>query len=268
MNLTSSLTPESLTILLGLFLFSSLGFIASFATAKKREWSSLLLRCSKVLFLLGTAKLTFLVAKHESGTSVLLAAVFAWINVIAWQIWPLDVLGAFSSPLISLLLLVWSYFDLRTGIVQPKQETYALLVHVGSAVIGQAFATIATGLALLFLWQERLLKTRQINSFPISFPAMDTLTTNLNRSLWIGFIFITMTLLTGVLVLTGAHETYAISVEAKVLWAILVWVWYLTLLVLKEILHYRMQRVARLSVIGFLLMALCWFGMAFTWQWS
>ncbi|MCX6127001.1 MAG: cytochrome c biogenesis protein CcsA, partial [Proteobacteria bacterium] len=202
-------------------------------------------------------------------TAVLFGAAVAWFSVIAWFVWNLKLIGAFTAPLIALLLMVDAFFS---GWVASDAaydlnllpNSLVLQLHIATAIIGQAFAIGACGTSLMLLWQERKLKKRQIGDVPVSFPAMDSLGRALASCLWIGFIFITVGLLTGAIIVQTGVVSDGFSIAGKAAWAILVWGWYLTILVLQNILSYRPQKIARMSLIGFALLALTWFGMGFS----
>lgn len=263
-------------VCLASFLFASGLFLLGFRQGRVANLSG---RWGHIAFAFGTIILTVLaVATLEpvsgSGsdlhsTAIWLATALGWLSIIAWFVWNLNLIGAFTSPLIALVLLVDAFF---TRVVLPAEvstpSSPLLSVHVASAIIGQAFAIAACGASLMLLWQERKLRKRQLSDVPDSFPAMDILSKALSMTLWIGFSFITTGLLTGAVIVQIYNPPASFSVGAKASWAILVWSWYLCILVLRNILSYRPQKIARMSLIGFALLAISWFGMAFTHPWS
>jgi ABC-type uncharacterized transport system permease subunit len=152
----------------------------------------------------------------------------------------------------------------QTDSASLMADSNLLRTHIATAVIGQAFAIGACGAALMMLWQERKLKKREIIDVPSTFPAMDSLSRALTSTLWLGFSFISVSLLTGAIIVQSYSVPENFSITGKASWAILVWGWYFIILVLKNILSYRPLKIARMSLIGFALLALSWFGMAFT----
>ena len=221
------------------------------------------------IFMLGVLGLTFdsvrwLLSSSTAPTGILLATALGWISIIAWFVWRLELIAAFTAPLIGLVLMLYGFFGHGAGGDGTLDAlTPVVALHVVSAVLGQTFAVAACATALLFLWQQRLLKSRQLDRVPESYPAMDTLGRALAVFLWSGFILITVSVLSG----AAFSMIYEIPVQmqfgAKVLWAVLVWVWYLAILVLRNILGYSLQKVARMSLVGFVLIALSGFGMVF-----
>jgi ABC-type uncharacterized transport system permease subunit len=120
-------------------------------------------------------------------------------------------------------------------------------------------------MSLLLLWLDKKLKNKQLTELPVKFPGINTLNNALYATLWAGFIFITISLLTGSLYAVSGLMPNQASMLGKVTWAILVWLWYLSILVLKGLMGYRPQKVARMSLVGFLILAVSWFGLI-TWM--
>ncbi len=249
-SLTSFLLASSLV---------ALGFKQSFRPAFG-------LRLGYFLFVIGTLSAT-VDAVQSGSTAHLLAAAVAWATVISWVVWRLELVGAFTAPVIAITLLASIFFSPTRARIGNINDT-SLQIHIFSAVIGQTFAILACGMSLLFLWLDKKLKSKALNDLPTRFPAFTTLTKALTITLWIGFTFISISLLTGaVFALNGQLENIP-TMYPKILWAILVWVWYLCILVLKEIRDYRPQKVARMSLIGFVLLAVSWFGLLSAGSWG
>ena len=225
------------------------------------------LRVGNFLFVVGTLSTT--VEALQSGSSAtLLAAAVAWATIISWFVWKLELIGAFTAPVIALTLLSHIFFQPHARVPSSSIDTRSLQIHIVAAVIGQTFAILACGLSLLFLWLDKKLKNRELNELPARYPAFTTLTKALNRTLWIGFAFITLSLLTGAIFSLNGQLDNIQNMYPKIVWAILVWTWYLCILVLKEIRGYQPQKTARMSLIGFALMSLSWFGLLFVGPWG
>lgn len=258
-------------VCLGCFLLASGLLLAGF---QRNPTASRVTRGGYTAFIFGTLALTGLLSAnlfqdYEAGRAAhipyfLFAAALAWVTLVVWARWRMQLIGAFMAPIIALTLMLDTFFGAQ---MQASGEATApgllVAVHIGSAIIGEVFAVVACGTALLLLWQQRKLKSRQLNTLPEKFPALDTLGNALGSSLWIGFSFITLSLLSGAFLTMTVNPVMTTSLKLKTAWAILVWIWYLTILVLRHVLQHRSQKIARMSLIGFLLLALSWFGFAF-----
>ena len=226
------------------------------------------------VFLAGVLALTLDSVNSSLGassapTGILLATALGWISIISWFVWRLELIGAFTAPLIALVLMLQGFFGHAAGVARGTESLIPIVtLHVASAVLGQTLVVAACATSLLFLWQQRLLKSRQVEKVPASFPAMDTLARALAAFLWSGFILITLSVLSGAAFTMIYGVPVQMQLGIKILWAILVWVWYLAILVLRNILGYSTQKVARMSLIGFVLVAISGFGMVFVGSWG
>lgn len=234
---------------------------------KSKKSSLLGTRIGYGLFAIGTLSAT-VHALLLGNSAVLLAAALAWGTVISWFVWQVELVGAFTSPVIAVILVSAIFFSAGGHSLTSTGSQPAIKLHVATAILGQSFAILACGLSLLFLWLDQKLKTRQLGALPEKFPAISTLSRALAGTLWLGFIFITLSLLSGSLFALLGLIPAGTNMAPKVSWAILVWVWYLAILVLRGVLGYRPHKVARMSLVGFFLLAFSWFGLLFWAPWG
>jgi len=236
-----------------------LGFKSS---GLNRLWT----RLGYMFFALGTMSVT-VHALLLGKTALFLAAAVAWGTIISWFVWQVELVGAFTAPVITVILLSSIFLNSTDRADMMSHSAPSMRLHIASAIIGQSFAILACGMSLLFLWLDRKLKNRQISDLPRKFPAISTLNQALTWTLWIGFIFITLSLLSGAMQALMGFIPATANLIPKVSWATLVWGWYLAILVMKGILGYRPQKVARMSLLGFLLLSVSWFGLLFWSSW-
>ena len=151
-------------------------------------------------------------------------------------------------------------------------------IHVGMAVAGQVMAIAVCVLSVLYWRQHNALKHHKILELGPDVPALDRLDHWLKIALVSGFIMLTCSLVTGALFVTalpqGNLEALGtlgessvsgalLALRTKILWVIAVWSWYLAILVARNILRSPPRIVARMSAVGFALMAVAWFGLIF-----
>ena len=257
---------QTLTTWLGLpaFALASVMFLMTFRAGPSRQ--ALLTRAALTSFVLGALACTLALFGPASSddTGTLLATCLAWLTIGAYVKWKLKPLGALVAPLVTLLLLVQSFAipSLRTGSAETPSAALAA-VHVTAAVLGQTFAIGACAVSVFYLWSRNALKRRQLGQLPAQVPAIDKLERLLTLLLWSGFIFITAGLVTGALHVQQQGVLAGTRLEAKVVWAIAVWLWYLATLIARNVLNHPGKRIAQMSLGGFALMAVAYFGMAF-----
>lgn len=228
-----------------------------------RTWS----RLGHIMFVIGTLAATTY-AVLNGTTANLLAATIAWATIISWFVWQIEFVGAFTAPVIAIILMSSIFFAPEFTQQTSGSHQTILQIHVASAILGQSFAILACAMSLLFLWLDRKLKSKQLAEVPTKFPGINTLNKALSGTLWTGFLFITLSLLTGSFHTISGQANNQINMAGKVTWAILVWIWYLSILVLKGLMGYKPQKIARMSLVGFFILALSWFGLAFWMPWG
>lgn len=220
-------------------------------------------------FVVGTlAVTTSLVSTFENSrlldvSGLFLAATIGWLAMFAHVRLNLKPIGTFVAPLATLLLLMQFFLVPSRGApVAIGPASPFIYLHVTMAILGQAFAIIACAISILYLWQQSLLKKKLLDQLPLNVPAIDRLDQLLMSSLWYGFGFITLSLISGAFIVQAYAKTEQ-GIDAKVLWAILVWAWYLATLLARNVFNRPSKRLAQMSLAGFVLLALTYFGMGF-----
>jgi ABC-type uncharacterized transport system permease subunit len=207
----------------------------------------------------------------RASAAPILAAVVGTGAIIADRALGVRLAPAMLAPFGMLLLLV-RFFAVPDVRIASWGVGYPWLTgtHVTLAIAGQALAIAACVLSILFLWQHQALKRRKmadIIAMGEKVPSLARLDHWLRVTLIAGFVMLTLSLLTGAVFIAqipgGLAENVPDALKSKVLWAVAVWSWYLGTLVAKNILRSPARVVARMSVGGFSLMALAWFGLVF-----
>ena len=197
--------------------------------------------------------------QHLISTSIIFSAVLCMMTLLGHLKFQMKLSGIFTLPIASMLLLL----DLFSGEKIVSTSTpYAAVrdVHILTAIMGQAMAIGAFAIALMYLWQHRNLKRKLLDQISDKVPALDRLSKLLNVSLWVGLIFLTTALISGAYY--TSHTEVATGLKLKAFWAIGVWLWYMAILVVKNVLKRPTTFVAKLSVAGFFILAISLFGIS------
>jgi ABC-type uncharacterized transport system permease subunit len=245
-----------------LYALASILYLASYS---KKSQKSMIANLAFSSFIFATIlETTSLFSKQggvdllqESGT--LLAEIIGWFTILAHFRFNLKTIGAFIAPLITLILLVQFYTVSTMQLTEIAAYPKAFLTtHIVMGILGQAAAISACGFGGVYLRQQRLLKQKMLENLNTKTPALDRLELYLVISLWAGFIFITAGLLSGAFYshYWGTSSGFGI----KVVWAILVWAWYLIIISSRSIFSHPVHRTAKMSFIGFLLLSTTFFG--------
>lgn len=103
---------------------------------------------------------------------------FVWLIVGAYLIWGCRpryrLLGLAVMPLAAALLIA-AWAGGGTGVAARDEPGGLLAVHVGLMLAGFAGLTLAAGMAVLYLWQERRLKRRDARLLRLRVPPLDAL---------------------------------------------------------------------------------------------
>jgi cytochrome c-type biogenesis protein CcsB len=170
-------------------------------------------------------------------------------------------LGALAA-LFASLILAYASLAVDSGIkpLMPALKSNWLLVHVLTAFLGYAAFALAFGAALLYLWQGR---ATAVPSGPMAAAAgareMDRL---IYRAVVLGFIFLTLGILTGAVWAEQAWGRYW-SWDPKETWSLITWFIYAGLLHARLVKGWAGRRIAWLAVLGFLAVLFTYFGVSF-----
>ena len=250
------------------FALSSVAYLLAFQRSQAQEFFtkiSFLLFFTATLAVTGATVLSFPTAALIDLSGLLLTASIGWLAVGGHLQFKMKPIGAFVAPLATLIMLMRVFIapsrdEWPEDLTAPAMSTLGQ-IHIGSAVLGQAFAIIACAISLVYLWQQNLLKKKLLDQLPAGVPAMDRLSQMLMVTLWTGFILITLGLVSGALFIQVSPVDPELRLGAKVSWAIVVWLWYLATLITRNVLGKPMKRIAQMSLFGLVMLALTYFGM-------
>lgn len=212
-------------------------------------------------FLLQTA---FLFRRGEQLGRCPLSNLFEVLIFLSWSIvllyllvgptYRLSLLGAFTSPLV----VLFQVFALVAPIDSPPGAKIApdpwLELHAALSIIAYGAFAMACVAGVMYLAQERQLKTHQIRSLFYHLPPISNLATATSQLLLCGFLLLTAGLLAGFVV--G-------SPRPKVLWGVAVWLIYGAILHAGKLRWISPRRVALFSVLAFTLTLSTLWGLTF-----
>ena len=173
-------------------------------------------------------------------------------------------LNIYTAPIIVLLLALYflkPIFDHHTDV--ELFSRFFFNFHIAGALMGQFLAVCAGIIAVLFLWQQRLLKRKMLNLLTSKIPPQNVLENLLVVCLWSGFLFLSAALFSGAFYLWNFQGKIFIGeYKQKVIWALTVWVWYFLAILLRHTFKIPLKRFAQMSLMGLLILAITFFGLA------
>lgn len=208
-------------------------------------------RVNLVAILLGFGLLSgFLYLRGKAEGSCPLNSLFDVLIFQSWSLlliylivgtaYRLSLLGAFTSPLAFLLILVALIApidsSLRHRVAAPWVEFHAAVSIISFGALGLA------GVAgLMYLLQERQLKSHKVSSLLYNLPPIHDLAAAIRRLLWLGFGLLTLSFFAG-FVSQMPVNSYKFGTAA------LIWLLYGTILVLTQFRGLAPRRLAACSV--------------------
>ncbi len=166
-------------------------------------------------------------------------------------------LGVVVFPLAALMLLGYALYGHAS---KPEPLDWRLLLHAWLALLAYATLAIAALLAI-FLWvQERALRRREFHHWLRALPPLTELETLLFRTIALGFVLLTATLLTGVLFV---HDLLAQHLVHKTVLSVLSWLAFGALLIGRWRFGWRGATAVRWILAAMILLLLAFFGSKF-----
>ena len=178
------------------------------------------------------------------------------IGFIAWLLagaylaarvrFKLDAVGAFLAPA-SLVLLMTARLSPSGGAETTEGLGVLGRVHISLATVGVSIFALATALAVVYIVEERQLKSKQVGGLVKKGVALETLDTLVHRCVQIGFPIFTVAMVTGAV--WSARRSEEIRPEYVI--AMVAWTAFAGLLVARTTAGWRGRRAALMTILGF-----------------
>jgi ABC-type uncharacterized transport system permease subunit len=176
--------------------------------------------------------------------------------LVFWRYHPASI-GIFLLPLIFLLLLLPAAGPDRSPLAVPWIRSGWIFVHIALLLAAYTALILSLLSGLLYLIQERRLKTKRVHGLFRHLPPLETIDQIATRALVIGFPCMTLGLLAGALI---AQESVGASyfLDPKVLLSIVMWALYVWMLAVRRHSGLRGKRAVYLSTLVFLVAVTVW----------
>ena len=181
------------------------------------------------------------------------ASILAWAIVLVFLVvyvrTRVEALGLIAYPVAFGLVLIATLTTASTT-GDPILRSLFLPIHATLAFGGYAALFLAFAMGVLYLIQERELKSRAPRAFYYLVPSLEQCDTISGRSVAVGFSFLTLAIVTGMLWSHSAHGRYWTG-DAKEWAATAGWILYVVLLVARLRTGWGGRRAALLGIAGF-----------------
>lgn len=193
---------------------------------------------------------------------------FSFFNAVSFAAWviclvfllscikkPLETLGIVLLPIagITLLLALW-----YPGIhLLPPDAHWRLRSHVLVSLLAYSVLTMAAIQALMLAVQDSQLRKHHPGGFVRALPPLQTMESLMFEMILIGFVLLSISLLTGFLFL---DDMFAQRLVHKTILSILAWLAFAVLLWGRHRFGWRGRTAIRWTLVGFVVLALAYFG--------
>ena len=143
------------------------------------------------------------------------------------------------------------------GQVQPINEAPGVLAHILLSILAYGVISIAVLQSIILLLQEQQLRKRPVSAWIRSFPPLQSMENLLFSLLWGGWLLLSLSLITGWLFLDNLFAQHLVH---KTFFSCLAWVIFSMLLWGRHQLGWRGHKAIRLTLSGFFLLMLAYFG--------
>ncbi|PYI53624.1 MAG: hypothetical protein DMC62_05575 [Verrucomicrobia bacterium] len=183
----------------------------------------------------------------------------ALIYMVVGPAYRLSLMGAFTAPLVVLLqgFALIAPIDIRHPVRLPANPW--LEFHASISLVAYGAFALACIAGVMYLVQERQLKTHQLRSVFYHLPPLTDLFAAITRLLWWGFALYTLGLVSGFFV--GQPLPYVQMVCASAVWLL-----YAAILQGRHLRRLAPKHVAALCIIGFTAALTLLWGITFTAQ--
>jgi len=195
----------------------------------------------------------------SAGGSLVVVS-WALVTVFLFFMWrhPVKVLGALVAPLAA-VLLCGALILPRQGQLSPHLQSLWLGFHIIAALLGNATFTLAFLGGLLYLLQERQIKSKKFGFFYRRLPSLDTLDALNSYCLTLGFPLFTLGMVTGSLYAQHTLGTFW-RWDPKETMTLIAWLLYAALLHERLVKGWRGRRAALMAIGGFVVLVVAFVG--------
>lgn len=193
---------------------------------------------------------------HNSES--LLAFLIMLVFMIVYVVYKTTSPGIVVFPLVFLLTFIASTSQQPFRLDSPVMHKGWLFAHIALIFTGYAALVLSFVASLLYLIQERSLKSKKAAGILSRLPALEVIDEMGYRSLLLGFPFMTLGLIAGTVV---AQSTYGRVdfLDPKIFLSILMWAVYLVMLYTRWTAGWRGRRAAYLASLAFVAAVVAWY---------
>jgi len=182
----------------------------------------------------------------------------AWLIVFLYLLVeirkPAETLGFFILPIACIAIFLQLF---QSDSVTLITRSFELQLHIILSLLAYGLLTIAAGQSILLLIQTHYLKNKHLGGFIRSLPPLQSMETLLFQVIQIGFILLTLALLSGFIFLDNIFAQHLLH---KTVLSIIAWLLFATLLWGRWHFGWRGKKAINFTLGGFIFLMLSYFG--------
>ncbi|WP_295888920.1 inner membrane protein YpjD [uncultured Thiohalocapsa sp.] len=195
-------------------------------------------------------------------------AFFNALSLASWTVVASLLISSLSKPIenLGLVILPLAAITVLLDLIYPgvgfmsEDASWILKLHVLLSMLAYSLLTLAAVQAVLLAVQDSYLRRRRPNTFIRSLPPLMTMEALLFEMIGIGFVLLTLALLSGFAFLENMFAQHLVH---KTVLSVLAWMVFGGLLLGRRVWGWRGQKAIRWTLSGFLLLILAYFGSKF-----
>lgn len=194
---------------------------------------------------------TPITSNHETISFAALAVTGAYLS-FRWR-YKVKNFGVFVSPIIMLLMLAASLASQKMTLeLAPALQSVWLPIHAGIALLAYGFLALAFCGGIMYLLQEREIKSKRFGFFYSRLPSLEALDSLNRHCLATSFPLMTLGIITGMLWTKQGSGAYW-QWNPKETLSLITWLIYAAIIHLRFTLGWRRRRAAMMVIIGFVI---------------
>jgi ABC-type uncharacterized transport system permease subunit len=212
------------------------------------------------------AAILYVGLRLDTGLNFALTGVF---SLVAWAVAVLFLLAALTRPVENLGILILPLAGLTIliewlwpGEVLLPESSPRQAAHIVISLLAYSLLCLASVQGLLLMWQERELRQKHPGGFIRALPPMQTMETLMFQMIGVGFVLLTLTLISGIFF---SEEVFGrpLKLTHHIVLSLVAWGVFATLLAGRQLYGWRGRTAIRLTLTGFTLLVLGYFGTKF-----
>lgn len=174
----------------------------------------------------------------------------------------LKILGVYAAPLSAGATMAAALLSTEPVTADKILQSYWLFFHIVTVFLGDAAFTLACGLGIIYLVQERAIKNKTHGFFFKRLPSLEFIDSSVYACVVVGFTLLTIGLFTGFIYAKTVWGKFW-SWDPKEVWSGISWLLYAALLHGRVSLGWRGRKAAIMAIIGFIVLMFTFFGVNF-----